>query len=34
MAAGKATTFGDSREFRNTIISKRILGLPDSPRSA
>jgi alkylation response protein AidB-like acyl-CoA dehydrogenase len=33
--AGKATTiFGGSQEIQNNIISKRILGLPDSTRSA
>jgi len=33
--SGKATTiFGGSFEIQNNIISKRILGLPDSTRSA
>ena len=33
--SGKATTiFGGSQEIQNNIISKRILGLPDSTRSA
>jgi alkylation response protein AidB-like acyl-CoA dehydrogenase len=33
--SGKATTiFGGSAEIQNNIISKRILGLPDSTRSA
>ena len=33
--SGKATTiYGGSFEIQNNIISKRILGLPDSTRSA
>jgi alkylation response protein AidB-like acyl-CoA dehydrogenase len=33
--SGKATTiFGGSAEIQNNIISKRILGLPDSTRSS